>query len=188
MIEKSAGSITNHEKVKIRIFGVSHKYYQGLVTGLCDTINKYHPWLQAVDAGSFRGPEIVKHLMKPENKKDSIICTSASYWFRARNFAADPYTHYVIAKQATAAVGLVTLDPHIKTWADLQGRKVNLYLEGSMIRELWRIVLNFHGIYDEVDKFYLGYKDAKEALLAGRIDATYISFSLANFSLTNASL
>ena len=171
------------EKVTIQNFIMDVGHYKALGIGLCDITNKYHPWLRMVPVESFRGPKVVTNLMKPENKKDSITISGNSYWTQACNaappFGPEPYPHYAIALTATAAAGLITLDPSIRTWADLQGKKVNLYVEGSIVRELWSIMLRFHGIYDEVDKVYLGYDEAKEALLTGAIDASYMSFSLA---------
>jgi TRAP-type uncharacterized transport system substrate-binding protein len=165
------------EKKEIKVFELRDPYI--IANFLPEILEKYSSWLRGVHL-DFRGPsDVMDVLMKNEYKKNSIIMSGSSYWAMAYNAVPPhkkPYIHYAIAQQFTASIGLVTLDPNIRSWSDLQGKTVNMYLPGSIVNEVFTTVLKLHGIYNEVNKVYVYYPQGRDGLLDGSIDATETCF------------
>ena len=165
------------EKREVKIFGRLDPYVIGRYVP--EMLEKYSPWLRGLRL-EFSGPsDVMNILMKSEHKKNSIVLSGSSYWAMAYNAIPpykESYTHYAIAQQHTVSIGLITLNPSIRSCSDLRGKRVNMYLSGSIVNEVFSTVLKFHGIYDEVDKVYVGYPEGRDGLLDGSIDATENAF------------
>ena len=162
-----------HEKQEIKVFTGRDPTVIGWF--LPEMLEKYSSWLSGVYMPTSGPSDVPNVLMKNEYKKNSVIMSGSSYWAMAYYAIApykEPYTHYAIAQQFNAPIGLITLDHNIRNWSDLRGKRVNMYLPGSIVNEVFTIVLKFHGIYDQVDKVYVDYNKGRDGLLDGSIDVT----------------
>lgn len=69
----------------------------------------------------------------------------------------------------------------IKTLADLKGKRVAVGDQNSGVESSSRSVLNSIGMtYDDIKVQYLGYTEAVNALLAGQLDAAFLTSALPN--------
>ena len=87
--------------------------------------------------------------------------------------AVDSFT--ALAALYTEAVQLVTVDPEIKSVADLKGRNVSIGTNGSGV---YFNALDFLAAYDmtldDINPQYLSFGDSAESLKDGKIDAAFV--------------
>ena len=93
-----------------------------------------------------------------------------------RLFEDDAITSFsALAALYTETVQLVTLDPDIKSVADLKGKVVSIGAAGSGV---YFNALDFLAAYgmteDDIDPRYLSFKDSGEQLKDGKIDAAFV--------------
>ena len=70
---------------------------------------------------------------------------------------------------------------YIKNIEDLKGRKVGVGAVGSGTEVNTRTILQYHGItYDDIDEYYLSYKDSVIELIKGNVDAAFLTSGLPN--------
>ena len=81
----------------------------------------------------------------------------------------------VIAGLYAEAVQLITIDPEIKSVADLKGKKVSVGAAGSGVYFNAVDVLGAAGLtIDDIDAQYQSFNDSKDALLDGKIQAAFV--------------
>lgn len=146
--------------------------------GLSEIAAKNHPWLRIAAAESPGYIYNIKALNNPVLWPDTLIGTdSACKWLADKG---DP----LVGEQVTGiriihTIGgtnphLVTMDPSIKTPADLEGKRIALGLRTQSWWGLGPALTLEHGwgiTEKNADIQYLGPGPAKTALLDGRVDA-----------------
>lgn len=97
-------------------------------------------------------------------------------WEGSRSFENEGAlkTFRVIGGLYAEAVQLVTVNPDIKTVADLEGKKVSIGASGSGVYFNAMDVLTAAGIADSIDAQYQSFADSADALKDGKIDAAFI--------------
>ncbi|MBR5827163.1 MAG: TAXI family TRAP transporter solute-binding subunit [Clostridia bacterium] len=98
-------------------------------------------------------------------------------WDGTRSFEAEGKIEdfRVIAGLYAEAVQLITIDPEIKTVADLKGKKVSVGAAGSGVYFNAVDVLGAAGLtIDDIDAQYQSFNDSKDALLDGKIQAAFV--------------
>ena len=100
--------------------------------------------------------------------------------------AVDSFT--ALAALYTEAVQLVTVDPEIKSVADLKGRNVSIGTNGSGV---YFNALDFLAAYDltldDINEQFLNFSDSTESLKDGKIDAAFVVAGIPTASVTELS-
>ena len=144
---------------------------------LADIINEHSTWLRASPVettGTFEN-NLLSRL--PENQQLSVFAQDPGNFYNSRAGIVQyedkgEYLSYAIAKEFQYWAGMFTLDPDIKTWEDLKGKRVNLFYQGSTLATVYELTMKLHGVTDESLWTYFGFGKGKDALLDGTIDAT----------------
>lgn len=167
------------EKKEIVLYALSIGSSSYVVSfGLAELINKYSKWLRVTAMETSGVLEMNKLTEQPENRKKSIMHNNPAGFYLARAGLPPykkPLTRTAIAFQNNFQIGLVTLDPKIKTWEDLKGKRVSVFHKGSTIETVLTKVLKLHGAYDEKKVAYFPFGKTKTALLDGTIAAGVVS-------------
>lgn len=74
----------------------------------------------------------------------------------------------------------VTFDPNIKSLTDLEGKSIGLPAKARAFQSVLASKFYFEkglNIWDKIDKQYIGVQNSKNAMLDGRVDAHYATFS-----------
>ena len=98
-------------------------------------------------------------------------------WNGVRAFEQDGATHdfRTLGGLYAETVQLFTMDPDIKTVADLKGKSVSIGAGNSGVYFNALDVLNAGGItLDDIHPQYLSFEDSKESLKDGKIDAAFV--------------
>ena len=93
-----------------------------------------------------------------------------------RSFADNAITNFsVVAPLYMEQVQIVTLNPEIKTVADLGGRSVSIGAAGSGVYFNAIDILNVYGLTEtDIRPTYQSFDESTEALLDGQIDAAFV--------------
>ena len=141
---------------------------------MAELINKHSDWLRAVAVESASNVENIELLKMPENKKNMIVHSTDATFYQTRDGVTpfeESYTPLVVAKEAPFAVVMVTLDPDIKTFHDLEGKTVNMLFPGTSTHTVGGAILRMYGIWDSINVVAGGFSKSKDDLLAFTIDA-----------------
>ncbi|MBE5893326.1 MAG: TAXI family TRAP transporter solute-binding subunit [Lachnospiraceae bacterium] len=120
--------------------------------------------IQGIDAGDYQLGTVQSDVM-------------AYAWEGTRSFAEDGAvdTFRVVAGLYAEAVQLITMDPEIKTVADLAGKSVSIGAPGSGVYFNAIDVLTAAGLTeDDIQAQYQSFADSTDALKDGKIDAAFI--------------
>ena len=120
--------------------------------------------IQGIDAGDYQMATVQSDVM-------------AYAWAGTNSFADDGaiQTFRVIGGLYAEAVQLVTMDPEIKSVADLKGKNVSIGAPGSGVYFNAIDVLAAAGLTEEdINAQYQSFGDSTEALKDGKIDAAFI--------------
>ena len=120
--------------------------------------------IQGIDAGDYQLGTVQSDVM-------------AYAWEGTRSFEADGAvdSFRVVAGLYAESVQLVTMDPEIKTVADLAGKSVSIGAPGSGVYFNAIDVLTAAGLTeDDIQAQYQSFADSADALKDGKIDAAFI--------------
>ena len=103
-----------------------------------------------------------------------------------RLFEGEPVDSFTaLASLYTEAVQLVTIDPEIKSVADLKGKRVSIGTNGSGV---YFNALDFLAAYDlteaDISAQYLNFNDSSDSLKDGKIDAAFVVAGIPTASIT----
>jgi len=143
---------------------------------------KKHPWLRISHAESPGFIFNVKKLDKePELKRSMIVGSGAGVAGLAEKGDKPFDKNYaplkLLANYSLGAYWLATLDPQIKTVADLAGKKVALGRAAQInwaVQPEWIMRYGYGLGKDKVNLQYVGTKEAVAALLDGTVDAAVV--------------
>ena len=109
-----------------------------------------------------------------------------SYAYAGTNLFTEPVTGFTtLAALYMEQVQIVTLDPEIKTVADLEGKTVSIGAVGSGVYFNALDVLGAYGLTEEdIDPVTQNFDDSVESLQDGRIDAAFIVAGAPTTSIT----
>ncbi|MFC1893429.1 TAXI family TRAP transporter solute-binding subunit [Chloroflexota bacterium] len=148
--------------------------------GLGEVLTKHSTWLRgSVVETAGVGENIMLIEEDPQNKIGYASTTTLALAMKGNEPYPGPMLKgRAIAKFGNVATPIVTLDPNIKTIADLKGKTVNTqYVGNPHAHWVWGMMAN-HGISeDEVTITYLGFQGGADALIAGKVDATLVGNS-----------
>lgn len=120
--------------------------------------------IQSIDAGDYQLGTVQSDVM-------------AYAWDGTRSFEAEGAisSFRVVAGLYAEAVQLVTMNPEIKSVADLQGKSVSIGAPGSGVYFNAMDVLNAAGLTEnDIKAQYQSFADSADALKDGKIDAAFI--------------
>jgi len=167
-----------HDPVSIQILAMRFGtlVYAGSF-GMAELLKKHSTWLKAEAVEARGGTNNVKVLAeRPAKRKNTITATSihAKSWAEMGKppFNA-PYKGLRGLFLGFPVVGaLVTLDPKIKTGADLVGKRLGLATKGTTSALLPEIIITHgFGVWDKLKAVqWLGYKGAFDGLRGGTLD------------------
>lgn len=152
-------------------------YNMGLALG--DLLNKFHPWLRGtarVTGGSGENMEIIR--VEPDKRKTAVAWVPEASMYASDNgitpYVKEKFTGLKALFVPYPSVGsFVTLDPNIKTLADLRGKKVAIY--AKTIAANLAVESLFLGMgqdfKDSVTVEMLGFGPMQQGLADGRFDA-----------------
>jgi TRAP transporter TAXI family solute receptor len=148
--------------------------------GMCDLLNKHSEWVRGSVLESTGTPENIKLVgMSPGKRARTFFTCSAEMFDKAKkgeapfNQDADKFKDLmVMAYQQSLAVCLVTLDPNIKTLADLKGKRVATWPKGTTKFDMTQKLIGGAGkeVLDSIKwqfTAYAGYND----MILGKTDA-----------------
>ena len=141
---------------------------------LAEMINKHSDWLRAATVESSSNVENIELLKKPENKKMMFAHMVDATFYQSRDGVPpfkEKYTPCVVARENPFAVVMCTLDPKIKTFRDLKGKRVNMLFPGTSTHTIGGAILRMYGIWDTIKAVSGGFDRSKDQLLDGTIDA-----------------
>ncbi len=153
-----------------------------LGSALEEISKKKHPWLKISHAESPGFIFNVKKLDKePELKKSMIVGSGAGVAGLAESGDKPFDQKYpplkLLANYSLGAYWLATLDPKIKSVADLAGKKVALGRAAQInwaVQPEWIMRYGYGLGKDKVNLQYVGTKEAVDALLDGTVDAAVV--------------
>ena len=141
---------------------------------LKDLLDKHSDWLQATvkAAGISNTAELAR---KPELRPNTLVASNTWEDLKARKAMA-PYTESytgerVVLLHGELGLGLMTLDPNIKTFNDLEGVKVGVAPKGTVSEMTVRWMFEELGL--KVDLQYMGYFALATALRDGTLDVIH---------------
>lgn len=112
-----------------------------------------------------------------------------AYAYEGKNLFEAPVTCFsTVAALYTEQVQIVTLDPSIKTVADLKGKKVSIGAAGSGVYFNAIDILGVYGLTEaDIEPTYQSFGDSADALKDGKIDAAFIVAGAPTTAVTDLS-
>jgi hypothetical protein len=151
---------------------------------LSDLINKNSTWLKAtVVEGKGSGPNMRWLAAHPEAVNTTITMANQYAQIQAERGEPPwekPYAgSRFLAVAADAITMMVTLDKNIKTWDDLAGKRVALFMKGTIVPNTAQYILDYgHGIWDKVKPQYMHWGPTADGLIDGTLDAGIMTCSV----------
>ncbi|MCB2225604.1 MAG: TAXI family TRAP transporter solute-binding subunit [Desulfarculaceae bacterium] len=152
--------------------------------GMCDLLNKYSDMVRGSVLESTGTPENIKVVGVDPKKRKRTFFTCSAEMFEAARAGKPPFTQVadkvkdimVMCYQQSLAVAFITLDPNIKTLADLKGKRVATWPRGTTKYDMAYKFLGGAGkeVLDSVKWQYTGYAGYNDMIL-GKCDAA-VSF------------
>ena len=148
--------------------------------GMCDLLNKYSSWVRGSVLESTGTPENIKIVgMSPGKRKRTFFTCSAEMFEKAKKGEA-PFDRdsskfkdlMIMANQQELAVAIITLDPKLKTLADLKGKRVSTWPRGTTKYDMTYKLVGGAGkeVLDSIKWQYTGYAGYNDMIL-GKTDA-----------------
>ncbi|MBU4563717.1 MAG: TAXI family TRAP transporter solute-binding subunit [Desulfarculus sp.] len=148
--------------------------------GMCDIINKHSSWVRGSVLESSGTPENVKIVgMSPGKRSRTFFTCSAEMYEKAKKGEA-PFNQdsskfkdlMIMSYQQSLAVSIITLDPKIKTLADLKGKRVATWPKGTTKFAMTYNLIGGAGkeVLDSIKWQYTAYAGYNDMIL-GKTDA-----------------
>ncbi|MEW5912894.1 MAG: TAXI family TRAP transporter solute-binding subunit [Thermodesulfobacteriota bacterium] len=150
--------------------------------GMCDLLNKYSPWLRGSVLESTGTPENIKMVGLSPAKRTRTFFTCAAEMFAAAKAGRPPFDQQadkfkdlmIMANQQEMAGVMITLDPALRTLADLKGKRVATWPRGTTKFDMTYKLIGGAGkaVLDSIKWQFTGYAGYNDMLL-GKTDAAY---------------
>jgi hypothetical protein len=149
---------------------------------ICDLLNKHSDTVKGSVLESTGTPENIKLVGRdPAKRARTFFTVSAEMFEKARSgrppFDDQPESYkdlMVMAYQQSLAGMIITLDPEIKTLADLKGKRVATWPRGTTKFDLTRTLIAGAGseVVESIQWQYTGYAGYNDMIL-GKVDAAF---------------
>lgn len=150
--------------------------------GMCDLINKHSSWVRGSVLESTGTPENIKIVGLDPGKRSRTFFTCAAEMFEKAKKGEPPFNQdaakfkdlMIMANQQEMAGVIITLDPKIKTLADLKGKRVATWPRGTTKFDMTYKLVGGAGkeVLDSIKWQYTGYAGYNDMIL-GKTDAAY---------------
>jgi TRAP transporter TAXI family solute receptor len=160
-----------------------------LAQALADIVNKNHPSIRVTVTETLGSSDSTKRMLgmsRNEQKYTFVSSTPQDIWLMQNG--RRPYDESYIGKEKDIkyianflqlADIVVTLDPDIKTAADLVGKRVNLGTAGTAMATDGEFLFYASlGLEGKVKPEYLSFTEGKNALVDGTVDAYWLGGAL----------
>jgi TRAP transporter TAXI family solute receptor len=144
--------------------------------GLAELINKGNYSVRTSCQETFGSVDNVRKIAGRQNVVGLVA--DLTYWLalEGKKPFKKPYTTLrATGLNSVATYAFISIDPKIKTKEDLVGKKIAVGKAASAISNLSEFLLgNIWGIWDKVDRQYLGWGAGRPALKDGLVDAMLV--------------
>ncbi len=160
-----------------------------MAQALADIVNKNHPSVRITVTECLGTTDSFKRLFKmpSEQQKHTFVSGAPGDLWLMRG-GVPPYDKSYIGKEKDVkfvantlqfTYEYATLNPNVKTTADLAGKRINMGTQGTlMARDGEFLIYDCLGLKGKVQPTYLSFIEGKNALVDGTIDAYWIGGSM----------
>ncbi len=148
--------------------------------GMCDLLNKHSSWVRGSVLESTGTPENIKVVGLDPGKRARTFFTCSAEMFEKAKKGEAPFNHdpakfkdiMIMSYQQALAVSIITLDPKLKTLADLKGKRVATWPRGTTKYDMTYKLIGGAGkeVLDSIKWQYTGYAGYNDMIL-GKTDA-----------------
>ncbi len=149
---------------------------------ICDLLNKHSSWVRGSVLESTGTPENIRLVGQDARKRKRTFFTCSAEMFEKARKGLPPYNDkpqaykdlMVMAYQQSLAGVIITLDPDIKTLADLKGKRVATWPKGTTKFDLTYTLIAGAGkdVVDSIKWQFTGYAGYNDMIL-GKVDAAF---------------
>ncbi|RJX29723.1 MAG: hypothetical protein C4525_14055 [Desulfarculus sp.] len=150
--------------------------------GMCDLLNKYSGWVRGAVLESSGTPENIKVVGLDPAKRKRTFFTLAFEMFQAAKLGQPPFDKQadkfkdlmIMANQQALAGVMITMDPKLRTLADLKGKRVATWPRGTSKWDMTYKLIAGAGkeVVDSIRWQYTGYAGYNDMIL-GKVDAAF---------------
>lgn len=150
--------------------------------GMTDLLNKHSEWVRGSVLESTGTPENIRSVGQDKRKRKRTFFTTSAEMFEKARKGAPPYNDKPEAYQDLMVMGfqqalagvIITLDPKIKTLADLKGKRVATWPKGTTKFDLTYSLIAGAGkeVVDSIKWQFTGYAGYNDMIL-GKVDAAF---------------
>lgn len=148
----------------------------------CDLLNKHSDWVRGSVLESTGSPENIKVVGLNAKKRKRTFFTCAAEMFEKARAGQPPFNKnaakfkdlMIMANQQELAGVIITLDPKIKTLADLKGKRVATWPKGTSKFDMTYKLIGGAGkeVLDSIKWQFTGYAGYNDMIL-GKVDAAF---------------
>jgi TRAP transporter TAXI family solute receptor len=184
-VASALASETKHPKTEISILSSLGGFPPTILSqALATILHQTHPWLRATNYETLGFGDNIKRMhADPAGRKDTLFMADGNIvWLASRGVfpfkETEKYdTWRAVALSNLSCVPIITLDPKIKTFRDLKGKRLNSGPRIAMMSVVIKACGEVEGgwgrsIYDKIKQQFMPGPPSKDALLDGLIDAT----------------
>jgi len=149
---------------------------------ICDLLNKHSDWVRGSVLESSGTPENIKLVGRDAKRRTRTFFTCSAEMFDKAREGKPPFQEppgqykdlMIMAYQQSLAGVIITLDPEIKTLADLQGKRVATWPKGTTKFDLTQSLIAGAGqeVLDSIKWQFTGYAGYNDMIL-GKTDAAF---------------
>jgi TRAP transporter TAXI family solute receptor len=160
-----------------------------LTFAFAEIVNKHSDWVKASTLETLGGADAMYAMAKlpPERRKNSMAFQMETEWTRATQ-GLPPYTEplpdlriMMSGYEYGGVLQAVTLNPEIKSYKDMIGKRVALTPPPGGAYYGFYTVMESWGILDKVKLEYLAFSAMKDSLLTGLIDVGWMGLTIGPF-------
>lgn len=158
--------------------------YFAIANGMVNIFNRKLSQVNPSIRSSGGGVENIKLLVEKEAELGLVMADIASFAYEGDQnipgFSKGENLRAIAALYPNF-IHIITLNKSLTSIADLKGKKIGVGDVGSGTEVNARTILNANGIsYDDIDEFFLSYRESIIELKADKIDAAFLTSGLPN--------
>jgi hypothetical protein len=165
-----------HVEIRTADFGAM-QYILGFA--LADILNKKHSWIRASAVETFGSVDNVKTVGADEKKRARTIFLLNPYIGELAQKGSKPFDKAypdlrMVMSNSVMGDTFLTLDPEIKSYQDLAGKRINPGPKGQAKSTVAQQLVKSAGMGDQVKWTHMGITAGKNALMDGTVDAIWV--------------
>ncbi len=173
----------NNTVITIATGGTTGPYF-AIANGMAQLFDQKLPGFSTSVRSTGGGVENIQLLLDKKVELGLVMADIASFSFTGKKIEGikEGKNLRAVAALYPNYVHIISLKKTgIMSVEDLKGKKVGVGAVGSGTEVNARTILKYHGItYDDIDEYYLSYKESVNALRNGDIDAAFLTSGLPN--------